>query len=146
LLLRTFDLFNARVGFRDGLPVFHNRSAAHSMTRLSSDWFARVVKCVDPECVPHSTRVGLATELWAAGASVPDIMAAGRWASAAAVLYIVGTLDKQVAASRILGSAMVRYTPAGLRQQLGTSIDDWHRLSDVGAAGRWAALVSEVTG
>jgi hypothetical protein len=139
LLLRAYDLFNARIGFSDGLPIFHVRAKAHTWRRLSPDWFAQLVKRVDPACVPHSTRVGLATELWAAGASVADIMAAGRWASAAAVLYIVGTLDKQVVASRSLGTAMVRYTAAGLRQQLGTSVDVWQRVSGADAAARWGA-------
>jgi hypothetical protein len=123
--------------------VFHCRARAHALARLSEDWFSRLVKRIDPACVAHSTRVGLATELWAAGASVPDIMAAGRWASAAAVLYIVGTLDKQVSASRTIGSAMVRYSAAGLRQQLGTSLCDWRSVSsDEEAAVRWGRHVS----
>ena len=143
LLLRAFDAFNSRIGFKDDLAVFHCRARAHALARLSEDWFSRLVKRIDPACVAHSTRVGLATELWAAGATVPDIMAAGRWASAAAVLYIVGTLDKQVSASRTIGSAMVRYSAAGLRQQLGTSLRDWRTVScDAEAAARWGAHVS----
>jgi hypothetical protein len=145
LLLRAFDAFNGVVGFTDDFPVFHCTARAHAGRRLSTDWFAKLVKRVDPACVAHSVRVALATELWAAGASLTDIMAAGRWASAAAVLYIVGSLDRQVSASKSLGSAGVRYTAAGLRQQIGTAgLPDWRTLSAADAADRWGAHLQAI--
>ena len=98
----------------------------------------KVVKRVDPECTPHSARAGMATELWAAGASLDDIMSMGRWTSPAAVLYIIGTVDRQVSASRLIGRGMVRYETGRLRQQLNLDTDGLPLLqADSEASRQW---------
>ena len=144
LLLRAFDRFNEAVRFLDGRPVFHS-IRGRSTDRLSADWFAKLIKRIDPALVPHSARVGLATEMWACGGSVDEIMAAGRWTSPAAVLYIVGSLDKMVVASRGLGKGMLRYTEDGLRQQIGVSAafaDAWRAKRDKMVAARWSGRLA----
>ena len=144
LLLRAFDRFNETVCFHDGRPVFYSLRGKTS-DRLSADWFAKLIKRIDPALVPHSARVGLATEMWACGASVDEIMAAGRWTSPAAVLYIVGSLDKMVVASRGLGKGMLRYTEDGLRQQIGVSAafaEAWKAKRDTMVAARWGGRLA----
>lgn len=78
-------------------------------------------KAIDPLCVAHSLRAGMATEAWAAGVPIDAIMALGGWASPVAVLYIVGSTDETVAASKRLGTAGMRYEGDALRATLGTS-------------------------
>jgi integrase len=78
-------------------------------------------KAIDPLCVAHSLRAGMATEAWAAGVPLDAIMALGGWASPVAVLYIVGSTDETVEASRRLGTAGMRYEGESLRATLGTS-------------------------
>ena len=76
---------------------------------------------IDPKCVAHSLRAGLATEAWAAGVPVEAIMALGGWTSPVAIMYIIGATDETVSASRRLGSAGMHYDGADLRASLGTS-------------------------
>ena len=78
-------------------------------------------KDIDPDCVAHSLRAGLATEAWAAGVPTEAIMALGGWTSPVAIMYIVGASDETVAASMRLGSAAMRYEGNDLRAKLGTS-------------------------
>lgn len=53
----------------------------------------------------HGLRVGFATELYASGAQLRDIMELGRWRSAAALLYVLPSADTLAATSRAMGSA-----------------------------------------
>jgi integrase len=120
LLLEAFTLFNEKVGFRDDLNACHAMRASTEKP-LTRDWFSHVVKAAAPSATPHSCRVGAATELWAAGVSLKDIMAVGRWTSSTAILYVIGNLDDTVQASRRLGQAGLRYTADGIRRQMGSS-------------------------
>jgi integrase len=121
LLCEAFELFNKTVSFRDDIPIFHHLRAS-SEKSLSRDWFSTVVKAAAPNATTHSCRVGAATELWAAGVSLADIMAIGRWTSTAALLYIIGNLDDTVRASRKMGTAGLSYSSEGIRRQLGTTV------------------------
>ena len=120
LLMRAFGVFNRVVGFVVGIPVFH-RTTGTSPDRLSRSWFDSVVKRIDPLCSPHSVRVGMATELWAAGVKLPAIMAMGRWTSAAAILYILGSLDVTLNAATQMGAADLGWSTGGLRTAVGLS-------------------------
>jgi integrase len=120
-VLEAFDTFNETIKFHDGEPIFH-RLCGRTRDSLSRDWFAGVVRRASPNSTPHSTRVGCATEMWAAGASVEEIMAVGRWTSPAAILYILGALEDQVEASDRIGSGQLMYTSAGLQRSLGVSL------------------------
>jgi integrase len=135
LLTEAFDLFNSICGFTDGIPIFH-RILGKSRDKLSRDWFARIIKTINPACSPHSVRVGAATELHAAGVPIGGIMALGRWTSAAAVIYILGCLDTTIEASTRLGSAGLEYVRGDLRKTQAlqpwsvpragsTSIEEW---------------------
>ena len=117
LLMRAFQLFSDRVGFRDDLVIFHNlRRGRHYERPLSRDWLSNAVQAAAPKRTPHSLRVGAATELYAAGVDLADIMAIGRWTSSAALLYVLGTLEDTLSASRAMGSAGLRITKEGLRR------------------------------
>jgi integrase len=118
ILLQAFDLFNRVCGFADGLHVFH-RSNGRSRDKLSRDWFCGIIKGINPDCSPHSVRVGAATELHAAGVPISAIMALGRWTSAAAVIYILGCLDVTIEASTKLGTADLRFVRGDLRTRPG---------------------------
>ena len=146
-LLQAWDAFNKTCGFPQHERIFvdyRTVGAKAALRPLSRDWFVKVVKQVDSECTPHSARAGMATELWAAGASLDDIMSMGRWTSAAAVLYIIGTVDRQVSASRLIGRGMVRYETGRLRQQLNLTADGSPLLrADAGASARWPETAKE---
>jgi integrase len=116
LLTEAFELFNSTCGFGDDEFIFH-RVASKKRDRLSRDWFASVIKSINPLCSPHSVRVGAATELHAAGVPIAEIMALGRWTSAAAVIYVLGCLDTTIEASARLGTADVRFVRGDLRRQ-----------------------------
>jgi integrase len=88
---------------------------------LSRDTFRHMVKSIDPECVAHSLRVGMATEAWAAGVPIEGIMALGGWTSPVAIMYVVGCLEETVKASQALGKAGMRYDKEGLHASLGTA-------------------------
>lgn len=140
LLIRAWHRFEQIHDYFDDTPVFH---ATRGRTRdpLSRRWFADVIKGFSPSSVPHSARVGLATELWAAGASVEDIMAAGRWTSATAVMYVIGSLEGQVEATRKIGHGL-SYDGNDLRR-LGASPDKFpqrHRPLSTG----WSAIARAV--
>ena len=138
LLLRAFEAFEAVTDYFDGVPVFHQLRGS-TRDPLSRNWFDTVIKKVSPSAVPHSARVGLATELWAAGASIEDIMTAGRWTSATAVMYVIGSLEGQVQATRKIGSGLV-YSGKDIRD-LGASPDKMqprHRPS--ASNNKWRAI------
>ena len=115
LLIEAYTLFNEKVGFRDDLFIFHQLrgSTEHPLSR---DWLAGGVRAAAPNRTPHSLRVGAATELYASGVPLATIMAIGRWTSTAACLYVLGTLEDTVEATRSMGSAGVRITSDGLRR------------------------------
>jgi integrase len=142
LLMRAWDAFEAVTDYFDGVPVFH---ALRGSTRdpLSRRWFSEVIKAIAPAAVPHSARVGLATEMWAAGASVQDIMTAGRWTSATAVMYVIGSLEGQVQATRKIGGGLV-YSGGDLRR-LGVSPDRMRPdQRPKASAMTWARIASQV--
>ena len=121
LLLEAYTLFNTHVGFRDDLCVFHQlRGAAE--TPLSRDWLCGVIAAAAPERTPHSLRVGAATEMYAAGVGIPVIMAVGRWTSAAACLYVLGTMEDTMEATKAMGSGGLRLSSEGLRRATRASI------------------------
>jgi integrase len=117
LLTEVWESFNVRIGFSDDLPIFHRwtTSAVPVAVALSRDWLSRAVRKWDPLCTPHSLRVGCATEAWAAGVSLVHIQALGRWASSAALLYVLGSLDDTAAATAKLGLAGLSFSSSGLR-------------------------------
>jgi len=114
LLLEAFRAFDDVVEFIPAAPIFRKDPTSESM--MSREWFAQVVREASPTATPHSCRVGCATELWAAGASLDEIMAVGRWTSTAATLYVLGSLHDQVAATDRLGDGGLMYTTAGLQR------------------------------
>lgn len=136
LVVELFKVFDLIVGWQVNGGVWTGqRGSTHDA--LSRSWFVDLVASIDPLCVPHSLRVGMATELWAANATVEQIMTAGRWTSAAAVLYIIGSIDRALAAADLLGNGRLSYDGArlrqrGLRAELGvpaaTKVAQWSRL------------------
>lgn len=114
LLLDAFALFRAVVGLAPSSNLFRRESGPSQS--LSREWFAAVVSAAAPGATPHSCRVGMATELWAAGAGVDDIMAVGRWTSAAALLYVLSPVQQQVEATDRLGEGGLVYTPEGIQK------------------------------
>ena len=127
VLTRMFDLFNATIGFNDGLPLFHKWSKGkHPVaSSLSRDWLSHAVRRWDPLCSPHSLRVGCATEAWAAGIPLPQIQALGRWDSVAALLYILGSLDETAAATSLLGKGELFMTKDGIRSSANVKAKWW---------------------
>jgi integrase len=118
VVLAALRKFDDVVEWIPQAPVF--RRAPRDPAPLSREWFAAVVRRAAPLATPHSCRVGCATELWAAGASIDAVMAVGRWTSPAAALYVVGTVQEQVAATDRLRDGQLAYTPAGLQRPNGT--------------------------
>lgn len=122
LLMEMLDRFRGRVGLEDERSVFHVLRAG-KRTELTRDWFAGVVREAAPgDRTPHSCRVGMATELWAAGVPLQKIMALGRWRSLTALLYIIGNVDETLDASSCLGRAGLRASAEGLRRALGCTM------------------------
>jgi integrase len=119
LLQMTFGLFNKEVGFGPNPtdPVF-TRMVGRSADRLGRPWFTSVVRAAAADATPHSCRVGMATELHAARVPLHLIMAAGRWRSTAALLYILGNVDDIVEATSYLGTAKLRKVGLDLRRDL----------------------------
>jgi integrase len=109
------------LGLTQSSPLFFITRAAGPCEPLSKASFRALVKRIDPECVAHSLRVGMATEAWAAGVPIESIMALGGWTSPVAILYIIGSMDETIVASSKLGSAKMRFDADGLRAQLGTA-------------------------
>ncbi len=136
MLLRAFTLFNDKYRFLPGAPVF--RLVPGEPQPQSRGWLAAVLRRVASGATPHALRVGLATELWAAGASMDAIMTAGRWLSRAAALYVIGSLNEQVEATDRLADGSLVYTSAGLQRRLrsdavlddlpSSSVDEWSRV------------------
>jgi integrase len=120
LLLRAHKAYAKAVGSRKGCPLFR-RLTGCTPDRLSKDWFRKVVKNASPECSPHSCRVGFATELRSAGASMASIMSLGRWSSAAALLYVLSVQDDHVRTSKRLGPSGLMLVDGVLRRD-GTSL------------------------
>ena len=109
-------------GATEDTPLFPDlRGQSILKKRLSADTFRNAVKAVDPLCVTHSLRVGMATEAWAAGVPSQAIMALGGWTSETALMYIIGANEETISASRRLGSAAMRFDADGLHAQLGTA-------------------------
>ena len=73
-----------------------------------------------------------------------DIMAIGRWGSIAAILYIVGSLERQVSASDRLGKGRLVFDSGSLHRRLGTSLDA--RDAPVAPVDRWTRYLQEVDG
>jgi integrase len=115
-VVELFDVFNEVVGWEPEGPVWIGMRGA-TCDAAGRAWFAAVVRRVDPECTPHCCRVGLASDMWAAGAKLDQIMTAGRWTSVAAVLYIIGSLDKALAAASLVGKGGLTYDAGKLRQK-----------------------------
>jgi integrase len=109
------------LGLSQESPLFFNSRAAGHCEPLSKASFRSMIKKIDPDCVAHSLRVGMATEAWAAGVPIESIMALGGWTSPVAILYIIGSMDETINASAKLGSAKMQYDSDGLRAQLGTA-------------------------
>lgn len=110
VLLKAFDTFNTAAGFpKDGRGPLWRRSTGRTRDRLGRDWLNGVVKSAAPGTgvTPHSARVGFATELWAAGVPLQTIMAAGRWKSLVALLYVLNTVDEAITTSLRLGDGKV---------------------------------------
>lgn len=106
LLMEAWAFFEEYHDFHPGAPVFHRTPGPRgTRDKLSRDWFANLVAAAAPKATPHSCRVGLATEMWAAGRSIEEVMSVGRWSSVAALLYVVGALEDQVKATDAIGSA-----------------------------------------
>ena len=120
LLMRAFSAFDDKVEFIPGHTIF--RSDNGQDKPLSRDWLDRIAKSIDPETSPHCFRVGLATELWATGVDILDIMAIGRWGSMGAILYIVGSIERQVKASDRMGGGRLVFDSGELHRSLGTSL------------------------
>ena len=101
-------------------PAVRGQRTLQGAKALSKSTFRSICKRIDPECVAHSLRAGMATEAWAAGVPLEAIMALGGWSSPVAVMYIVGATDETCAASRKIGTASMRYEADELRASLGT--------------------------
>ena len=143
LLMRAWRVFEAKTEYYEGKRLFHRMNGS-TRDPLSRAWFAGVIAAAAPGTTPHSARVGLATELWAAGKSIDVIMAAGRWTSPAAVLYVIGALEDQVAATRAIGAGLA-YADGDLRR-IGTSPEQFSGArpalaADVAAWGRIAGAI-----
>ena len=142
LLIESWSRFEEVTDYYENVPLFHSGHGSDISPR-TRHWFTTIIKRIAPDAVPHSCRVGLATELWAAGCRVEEIMTAGRWTSAAAVLYVIGSLEDQVSATRKVGTGLV-YTGADLRR-LGASPDEFrpeHRPTAPHA--QWHAIARSV--
>ena len=141
LLMEAFSAFDDIVEFVPDATIF--RSADGRDSPMGREWLDRIAKAIDPATSPHSFRVGLATELWSARVPLQDIMAIGRWGSVAAILYIVGSLERQVSASDRLGKGRLIFESGNLHRSLGTSISP----SDVpsACAARWSAYLTDAS-
>lgn len=136
LLLEAMILWTARargLGATPTSPLFPKTTQGRASVVLSGPMSTSSLryrcKEIDPLCVAHSLRAGMATEAWAAGVPVPAIMALGGWSSPVAVMYIIGAVDETVAASQRLGTAGMRFDGEELRASLGTSRllrSTWH--------------------
>jgi len=116
VLMEAWAASEDRFDYDQVAPVFH-RLTGSTRDPLSRRWFADVIAKASPLTTPHSARVGLATELWAAGVGVDDIMAVGRWSSLAALMYVIGVLEDQVKATDRVGtSGALRYVDGDLRR------------------------------
>jgi hypothetical protein len=102
-------------------PLFPAMRGLRMNTALDAATFRSMVRKVDPQCVAHSLRAGMATEAWAAGVPLESIMALGGWTSPVATMYIIGSVEETVAASSRLGSAGMRYEADALHARLGTA-------------------------
>jgi integrase len=76
-----------------------------------------------PGISTHSLRVGCATELHAAGVSLPDIMEIGRWTSLTALLYVLPSADKMTAACRKMGDGGVCFDRVAVQRVVRTDAE-----------------------
>ncbi len=139
LLLRALQLFDELVEWIPHGPIFR-REPGDSRT-MSRAWFAAIVKEAAPGATPHSARVGCATELWASGAGVDEIMAVGRWSSAAALLYVLQPMQTQLQATDRLGTGSLTHTAAGLERWPASALD--RSLLPQASVEKWHDLVSQ---
>lgn len=104
-------------------PVMTGSVAAH--THLSPATINTIVREMLPGLAvsPHSLRVGCATELHAAGKSLPLIMEIGRWRSLTALHYVLPSADMMAAATRSIGGGAITFDRAVLQRSLGTAPD-----------------------
>jgi integrase len=109
------------LGATSATPLFPAMRGGGGLRPLAPAAFREIVRRVDPGCVAHSLRVGLATEAWAAGVPIEAIMALGGWTSPVALMYVIGANEETVHASARLGSAQMRFDGDGLHAQLGTA-------------------------
>lgn len=113
LLLEAFAaLDDAGYHFAQGGPLFF-RTTGSTREALGRDWLSKLVASVAKDVTPHSLRVGMATELRAAGASLEEIMAAGRWSSTAALLYVLSSIDNEILIYNRLGGGNLRWSVDG---------------------------------
>lgn len=136
LLVEAMTTWLARMrsmGATDTSPLFPKTKRHHASFDFTGPMSPASLRfrCreVDPLCVAHSLRAGMATEAWAAGSPIEAIMALGGWTSPVAVMYIIGAVDETIAASKRLGSAGMHFDGAELRAALGTSRlnrSTWH--------------------
>lgn len=138
LLMEAFTLFDDKVEFWPGATIFRSDNGQHNP--LSRDWLDKIAKAIDPQTSPHCFRVGCATELWAAGVSLEDIMSIGRWESMGAILYIIGSLESQVSASDRMGKGKLCFESGNLHKRIGTSLDK--RFAPDAPTAKWAKLLS----
>lgn len=125
LLLAIHRTFHAEVTLPGPEAPMFFRMVGRTADRLGRSWFETAIRKIAPGATPHSTRVGMATEMYAAGIPLTHIMAAGRWRSLTAVLYIIGTLDQSIDATAKLGSAGVIRVGRDLRQNLQSEFIAW---------------------
>jgi len=118
VLMEAFKAFDDKVEWIPGGAVFRDLETGESLTRV---WFDEVVKRAAPDATPHSCRVGIATELWAAGEKIEKIMAVGRWTSQAALLYVIGAAEDQISALDRVGGGNLMMERGTLHKGLGTS-------------------------
>ena len=140
LLIQAFAAFDDIVEFLPDSVIF--RRAPSSPSPLNRAWFAAVVRRASPGATPHSCRVGCATELWAAGAPLDEIMAVGRWASTAAALYVLGSLHEQVAATDRLRDGSLVYTVADLQRSV--AIDGKRESLATAGQAEWKSIRQQV--
>lgn len=130
LLLLAVTTWTSRartLGANDGTPLFPKTSRGQGPVSLRNTVSIAPAsirfrcKAIEPLCVAHSLRAGMATEAWAAGVPIEAIMALGGWNSPVAVMYICGATEETVCASRRLGSAKMRFDGDNLHATLGTA-------------------------
>lgn len=122
LAVQVLRLYVSRFATRlvPGAPLFFDLSARTGGQRLSPGTVNSAIRMLFPGAgvVPHSCRVGFATELRASGTSIEMIMEMGRWTSLRALLYILPSSDQMAAASFSMGSGNLRFDSFVFQQSI----------------------------